>query len=371
MKLKGHVKFVDVDKSQFFATLQKRVSNYFKENGLPKHANLAMGIKTIALLIIYITPFVLLLVLNPPLWISLILWSIMAIGLAGTGMSIMHDMNHGAYFSSKRLNDAFGHLAINLLGASAFNWKFQHNVLHHTYTNIDEMDDDIKDVAMLHFTPHGETKPINRFQHIYAFFIYGLTNLYWVTVKDFLQFAKYIMNGVNKRTRLQNTITFSKITLLKIFYFFIVLVMPTMVFGIPFWEVLLGFVLMQVIGGFILTVVFQLAHQVDEADFPLPNEKGAIENSWAIHQMNTTVNFARKNKLISWYVGGLNFQVEHHLFPAISHIHYPKIAPIVKRTAEEFGVPYLENETLRQAIRSHIAALKKHGRLPNLNEAMG
>ena len=371
MKPKGHVKFVDPDRSQFFATLQKRVRNYFRENEIPRHANAAMVIKTITLLIIYISPFVLLLAFNPPFWVSLILWSIMAVGLAGTGMSIMHDMNHGAYFSSKKLNDAFGHIAINLLGASAFNWKFQHNVLHHTYTNIDEMDDDIKDVAMLHFTPHGETKPINRFQHIYAFLIYGLTNIYWVTVKDFLQFAKYIMNGVNKRTPLQNTLTFSKITLLKIGYFFTMLVLPTVFLGLPFWEVLVGFIVMHLIGGFILTVVFQLAHQVDEADFPLPNDKGQIENCWAIHQMNTTVNFAPRNKLISWYVGGLNFQVEHHLFPSISHIHYPKIAPIVRKTAEEFGVPYLVNDTLGEAVRSHIAALKKHGRLPNLNEAMG
>lgn len=128
---------------------------------------------------------------------------------------------------------------------------------------------------------------------------------------------------------------------------------------------------MHFVAGIVLTVTFQLAHTVEGTSHPLPNEEGVIENNWAIHQMNTTVNFARHNKFISWYVGGLNFQVEHHLFPKISHMHYSEISEIVKSTAEEFGVPYLENKTLWQAIRSHIETLKRFGKLPDLNEAIG
>ena len=96
-----------------------------------------------------------------------------------------------------------------------------------------------------------------------------------------------------------------------------------------------------------------------------------MDNTWAIHQLHTTVNFARKNKWLSWYVGGLNFQVEHHLFPRICHVHYPQIAEIVKATAEEFNVPYLENETFGQAIQSHINTLQRFGKLPSWNEAIG
>jgi linoleoyl-CoA desaturase len=114
--------------------------------------------------------------------------------------------------------------------------------------------------------------------------------------------------------------------------------------------------------------VFQLAHTVEETSHPLPNENGIIENDWAIHQLNTTVNFSRNNKLLSWYVGGLNFQVEHHLFPRICHVHYPEIAPIVKQTAEEFGIPYLEQQYFSKALKSHFAALERFGRLPHPDE---
>ena len=148
------------------------------------------------------------------------------------------------------------------------------------------------------------------------------------------------------------------------------LVVPVMVFGIPFAVVISGFLLMHFAAGLILTTVFQLAHTVEGTSHPLPDQFGNIENSWAIHQVNTTVNFSRHNKWISWYVGGLNFQIEHHLFPRVCHVHYPAIAPIVKQTAEEFGLTYMENETFGAALRSHISTLQRFGRLPSMNEAI-
>jgi linoleoyl-CoA desaturase len=146
--------------------------------------------------------------------------------------------------------------------------------------------------------------------------------------------------------------------------------LPVFIFHIAFVKILLGYLLMQFISGVILTVVFQLAHTVEGTTHPLPNENYTIENNWAIHQMNTTVNFSRHNKLISWYVGGLNFQVEHHLFPNICHVHYPEISEIVKSTAEEFGIPYLENDTFMTALNSHIKAVIQFGKMPNINEAI-
>ena len=163
----------------------------------------------------------------------------------------------------------------------------------------------------------------------------------------------------------------TKIIFEKITYFSILIVLPILIFNISAAQHIAGYVLMQFISGVVLTVIFQLAHTVEETSHPLPNENLIIENDWAIHQMNTTVNFARSNKLISWYVGGLNFQVEHHLFPTICHVHYPEIAHIVKATAEEFHVPYLENKTFGIALKSHIKTLQRFGKMPNLNEAIG
>ena len=369
MNYKGKIKFVNKDKSLFFVTLRKRVDGYFKENQISKNADHSMVIKTITLILAYTVPFILLLTFQPPFWLSMLLWFIMGLGIAGIGMSVMHDAIHGAYSSKKSINAMMGY-TLNLLGGSVFNWRLQHNVLHHTYTNVVEMDEDIQDKLVLRFNPHGKVKRFHQLQWVYAFFFYGILTLYWVLLKDFIQFFKFTKDGVNTNTPAENVVTLTKIVLLKVIYFLFMLVVPTVFLNIPFSEVLAGFVLMHFTAGIVLTVVFQLAHTVEGTTHPRPNESGNIENDWAIHQLNTTVNFSRKSKWISWYVGGLNFQVEHHLFPNICHVHYPNIAPIVKQTAEEFGIPYMENETFMQALHSHIATLQRFGKLPDLNEAI-
>ncbi|MCJ8164509.1 acyl-CoA desaturase [Pontibacter sp. E15-1] len=371
MKLKGKVKFVNKDKSLFFPTLRQRVDAYFTANNLPKSGNASMLTKSILLLLLYLVPFAALLTFTPGLGVSLVLWFVMGIGVAGVAMSVMHDANHGAFSKSKTLNYLMAH-SVNLLGASAFNWKLQHNILHHTYTNVAEMDEDIDDMVFMRFSPHTNVRFYHKLQWAYAFLFYGLLTLYWVTLKDFLQFFRFIKSGVNANSKAKNRVAFAKIIGFKLPYFFCILVAPTLLFGIPFWEVLLGFLLMHFVGGIILSTVFQLAHTVEGTSHPLPCESGIIENDWAIHQLNTTANFARKSKLLSWYVGGLNFQIEHHLFPRICHIHYPDIAGIVKQTAAEFDIPYIESKTLVKAIQSHVSTLHRFGRLhtPNLNEIM-
>ncbi|WP_299758123.1 acyl-CoA desaturase [uncultured Pontibacter sp.] len=369
MKLKGKVKFVSKDKNLFFATLRKRVDAYFKENNIPKTANTAMVVKSVVLLLMYVLPFVAILALQPAWPLSLLLWFVMGLGVAGIGMSVMHDANHGAFSSNKKVNFLMGH-TLNLVGGSAFNWKLQHNILHHTYTNVVEMDEDIQDRLVLRFSPHTKVKFFHKLQWVYAFMFYGLLTLYWVVAKDFVQYGLFIKNGVNVNTASENKSMLLKLVIMKLLYFFVVLAVPTLFFGIPFLEVLLGFLLMHFVAGIILTVVFQLAHTVEGTSHPRPDAHGNIENDWAIHQLNTTVNFSRNNKLLSWYVGGLNFQIEHHLFPRVCHVHYPAIAHIVKETAAEFNIPYLENETFLKAVRSHIATLHRFGRLPNINEAI-
>jgi linoleoyl-CoA desaturase len=369
MKPQNKVKFVNKEKSLFFPTLRKRVDAYFEQNNISRSGNSAMVVKSTVLLAIYILPFVLLLSLQPTFGVSMALWFIMGLGVAGIGMSVMHDANHGAYSSSKTVNSLMGY-TLNLAGGSAENWKLQHNILHHTYTNVVEMDEDIQDRLVLRFSPHTKVKFFHKLQWLYAFGFYGLLTLYWVLAKDFVQYFLFIRKGVNPNSKAENRTFLLKLITMKVLYFFVILAVPTLFFGIPFVQVLLGFLLMHFVAGIILTVVFQLAHTVEGTSHPRPNEHGTIENDWAIHQLETTVNFSRHNKLISWYVGGLNFQIEHHLFPRVCHVHYPAIAEIVKATAEEFGVPYMENKTFLQAVRSHIATLHRFGRLPGLNEAI-
>jgi len=326
--------------------------------------------KTIILMLGYVIPFILMMVFHVTGLAGFFLYAFMGVCVAGIGMSVMHDANHGAYSKKQKVNDWVG-LSLNLLGGSVHNWKLQHNVLHHSFTNIATHDDDIKERLALKFNPHIKTKGVHKYQYIYAFFMYGLITIYWVVAKDLVQMIKFTNQGVNKNSRSENIVLILKMTVMKLLYLAGMIFVPIYVLGFQASFIISGFVLMHFIAGIILTVVFQLAHTVEGTSHPLATESGVVENDWAIHQLNTTVNFSRKNKFISWYVGGLNFQVEHHLFPKICHVHYPAIAPIVKATAEEFGVPYLENETFGQAFMSHVHFLKQLGQMTTMEEAIG
>ena len=135
------------------------------------------------------------------------------------------------------------------------------------------------------------------------------------------------------------------------------------------WTVLLFYFVAAWVGGLILSVVFQLAHCVEGADFPLPDEStSTMDSAWATLQVETTVDFARKSRWVSWFVGGLNFQIEHHLFPRICHVNYPAISKIVEETCQEYGVRYSANETFWGGIVSHFRWLRRMG-LPETPEA--
>ncbi|MFI5202873.1 MAG: fatty acid desaturase family protein [Flavobacteriales bacterium] len=361
-------RFVNESKSAFSATLRKRVHQYFRDHKVSMHANGSMVAKTVILMAMYVLPFAAIFFYNPGNWFLYTVYAVMGFSMAGIGMSIMHDANHGAYSSNANVNRVMGY-ALNLVGGMVYNWKMQHNVLHHNYTNISGVDDDIDDKMVCKFSPHSETKKRHKHQYIYAFLLYCVLTLYWVTLKDFVQYKRYREYGVQKNTRAQDLKNLFSTIFLKLFYFSYILILPVYVGGYSWGSVILGFVILHAICGLILSVVFQLAHCVDETSYPLPNAENKIMEDWAIHQMRTTMNFARESKLISWYVGGLNFQVEHHLFPSICHVHYPAISKIVEETAKEYEVPYLCTRTFGEALRSHIRVLKKFGYKPEFDIA--
>lgn len=362
------IKFIPTDKSAFYPTLKARVDAYFKENGISRHANAAMWVKAAILVGTYLLSFAAIVALQPSYPVALALWAVMGVALAGIGMSVMHDANHSAFSNNERVNWWMGH-TLNLCGGSTHNWKLQHNILHHTYTNITHVDEDIQDRLVLKFSPHTKVKWYHRFQWLYATFFYGLLTLYWVVAKDLVQFAQFGANGTDAGKPAARRMTLARILVVKLAYFALFIALP-IALGIAWWQVVTGFLLMHMVAGMILTLVFQLAHSVEGTDHPLPDANGVIDNDWAIHQLQTTVNFSPRNKLLSWYVGGLNYQIEHHLFSRVAHVHYPALSPIVQRTAEEFGLVYQVNPTLLGALRSHYNLLQRVG-LPDMNEAIG
>ncbi len=361
MEQKKRVKFVNKDKTQFLKTLKQRVDNYFTDNNIDKQANATMIFKSVVLLSMYLMPLIAMYVFNPlPAWAIMIGYIIAGFGVAGVGMGVMHDANHGAYSHNKYVNMILGG-TLNILGGFDVNWRLQHNILHHTYTNITHVDEDIEQRLKMRWSPFFKWHPVQKYQHVYAFFAYCLATISWVLMKDYKQFFTYSRNGVSKASRSQYYWDLFKLIFFKVVYVFYMIIIPIWVLGYSAGLIFGGFMLMHAIGGFVLSTVFQLAHVVEGAEFPMPNEKGEIENEWAIHQLQTTADFGHNNKLLTWYAGGLTHQIEHHIFPDICHIHYPKIAHIVEETANEFGVPYINNSGYFSALASHIRMLKKFG----------
>lgn len=355
------IRFNHKDRPDFHKVLRKRVNKHFKDNNISKYANTGMVFKTVFMISLYIIPFILMLtVFSSSSWGVIGMWFLMSLGLAGIGLSVMHDANHGAYSKNQNVNKALGYL-LNILGGSDLNWRIQHNVLHHTYTNIENYDEDI-DTQVFRMSPTQKLKPLHKFQAYYATFFYGLMTFYWLVSKDIEGVVRY-----NKKDLLKGQgTTFRKamitIIIQKIVYVAVFLILPLIVLNVSALTTVLGFLMMHFIGGVILAYIFQPAHVVEETDFYVPDENLSVESNWAIHQLRTTSDFAQNSKLFSWYVGGLNFQIEHHLFPNICHVHYKDISKIVKETAEEYGVPYYSHPTFYVALKSHFTLLNRLGK---------
>ena len=352
------------DSLKFFRTLNSRVNNYFKENNLERTGNWKLHLKTIVMFSIFLAPYFFLLAMDMPFWVYLLLNVVIGVGMAGIGMNVMHDGNHGAYSSKSWVNKFMGG-TIYILAGNVYNWQVQHNVLHHTYTNIHGHDEDLDAGRIIRFTKDAKWYSFHKFQHYYSVFLYGLLTFNWSLTTDFKQMKGYLKRKLSYGAVKSPKLLWTTLVITKVIYFSIWIVTP-LAMGIPWWKIILGFFVMHYTAGLILSIVFQLAHVIEDTTNPKPNEEGEMENTWAIHQLFTTVNFAPKNWLVNWYTGGLNHQIEHHLYPNISHIHYGKIAKIVKETAKECNLPYHEYRTMRSAVIAHFKHLREMGRQPQL-----
>jgi linoleoyl-CoA desaturase len=357
------VKFAKANQDDFFSTLNMRVQEYFTVNKLSRNANPLMIFKIVFYISIFTGSYLILILNSNPLWLQFILWAVIGFFTAFVGVNISHDAIHGSLSRHKKMNQFLSY-SFNIIGANAYMWGIMHNIVHHTYTNIEGHDEDITSVPFLRMSPHQKLRKIHRYQYWYAFLFYGLGSLSWVFVKDYVKFfKKKIGNYENKK---HPRIEYFNLFFFKLVYYTIFLVLPMIFINALWWQVLLGFLVLHFCEGITMAIVFMLAHEVEQTQFPLPDERGNIQNSWAVHQLYTTADFGRESRLLSFFCGGLNFQVEHHLFPRICHTHYKPISDIVKKTAEEYSLRYNANPSFGGAILSHIRFLKKLGRMKTL-----
>jgi len=345
----------------FFQSLKDAADNYFSGKGVRRTGDRRLYIKTIVLFTIALTLYLVLILLSMPAWTFILLSCLLGFTSACIGFNVMHDANHGSYSASERINNLLG-LSLNALGGNSFIWKFKHNVIHHTYPNVDGVDDDIAKSPFIRMCSTQPWMPAHRVQHIYTPVLYAISSILWVLFQDF---EKYFRRKINQTALAEMKPNDHLIFWLsKVLYIFFYVVIPVIMIGWTKW--LLFFLSLHIGLGFTLAIVFQLAHVVEETTFefaPL-DETTRIENEWAIHQVKTTSNFSPNSLVISWLVGGLNYQVEHHLFPRVSHVHYPALSKIVKEQCKEFDLPYNCIPSFREAVASHFRLIRLLGKKP-------
>ena len=288
-----------------------------------------------------------------------ICYAFLGILLALIGMNIMHDRVHGAYTKS-RIWNAVLEFSLLFIGSESAIWKIEHNMLHHGFTNVEEIDQDINPRFLFRFSSNQPLRWFHRFQAFYAPLLYGLLLFEWLSIKDFMKIKEYSDLKLIS-TRRKAWILGMQIFIKKLIFHCLFLGIPLWLIPVSSWFIILGYCLMLFIGGLLMTLIFQLAHVVPLVQFSKA-ETTEIKTDFFSYQLLTTANFATQNKFVNWIFGGLNHQIEHHLFPGICHVHYPSIAPLVEESARRFGLPYYSNESLFTAIKAHFHFLRTLGK---------
>ncbi len=344
--------------NSFHRELRRRVEAEFKRSGTRQRDSAQMYLKTAIILSVFALAYAALVFLADTWWQGLLLGLVLGIAMAAIGFNIMHDGGHQAYSERRWVNRLMA-LALDLVGGSSYIWQWKHARFHHTWVNVTGHDSDIDLGVLGRLSPQQPRRPWHRWQHLYLWPLYGVTAIRWHLYGDFRDMVTGTV-GERPFDRPKGWDLAGFVGGKLVFF--------TLAFGLPLFfhspgTVLLFYALVSAVAGVLLALVFQMAHVVEEAAFPLPDASGSrMETPWAIHQLQTTVDFARGNRVLGWLIGGLNFQVEHHLFPRISHVHYPLVARVVEDTCREFGVTYREHRTFGAGIASHYRLLRRLGR---------
>ncbi len=341
----------------FQLELRRRVDEYFRTTGRRQRDCWQMYLKTIILLTSFAASYVVLVFLVQTWWHGVLLAILLGLSAAGLGLNVQHDGGHQAYSNYVWVNKLMA-MTLELIGGSSYLWRWKHVVFHHTYVNITGHDTDIDLGILGRLTPHQKRLAYHQWQDLYLWPLYGLLAIKWQLVDDFHKFIRGRISAQRfPRPNGWELVIF--VTGKAIF--------STVAFGIPLLfhsvgVVLIYYVIVGLVAGTVLSVVFQVAHCVEEAEFPLPREEtGRIERAWAVHQAETSVDFSRHSRVVAWLLGGLNFQIEHHLFPRICHVNYPAISRMVEETCRDFGIKYAEHTSFRAGMVSHFRWLRRMG----------
>jgi len=344
--------------NNFHTDLKKRINAYFDQLGKSTTGNFSLYFKAAVLGVCLVGLYTHLVFFTPHAAIAIFECVLLGGVISAIGFNVMHDGGHGSFSKNKWVN-RMAAFSLNILGGNSFIWNTKHNIIHHSYTNVDGVDDDIDIQPFLRMSSNQKRLKMHKYQHVYFWGLYAMLYILWIFLLDY---NKYFTSRVGEvPLKKMSTLDHVNFWFFKLLHAFIFIALPIYMTSVAAWAI--GFLVTATVTGLLISIVFQLAHTVEHTTFPVANiDTNKIENEWAIHQVNTTANFATHSRVVSWLVGGLNFQIEHHLFPKISHVHYPAVSKIVRQACADHGIRYIEYPRVRLAIASHVTFLKHLGR---------
>lgn len=345
----------------FQRELRRRVDAYFVDNGIDKTADRAMWLKVAFWLVASAGLFAATILLPIPAIAAIALWTVCGFCLAVIEMNVGHDAIHGSLSKHKRVNALFS-WTFDCLGASSATWRIAHNLVHHTYTNVPGVDTDVEPGPLLRFHTEAKRYPWHRAQAVYAWALYCLVSVLWVYQRDFA----LILQRHPRTGRRHPLSAWVALFVGKAMHIGIFLVVPLLFSAQSTTTTLLGYLGFHVAAGLTLSVVFQLAHVVEGVRSIRPVDDAHLPYGFMAHELMTTANFGT-SPVLTFFTGGLDHQVEHHLFPSICHTHYAALSPIVAACAREHGLPYLHSGSFVAACVSHTRMLHRLGRGEDTN----
>ncbi len=345
--------------SPFFNSLNKDVELLIQRNNYLVKARRLLWIKMIFYVSLHLSCYVILYALPHTSLVSFIL-NYVCIGLSGIllAFNVSHDACHGTFSKSKKVNYWLYHLSFNTQGTNAYLWKVRHTASHHLFPNVDGCDADIDNNPMIRLSPQHPIRRHQKFQHLYALFIYCIYTLHWFLFKDLLYLTqKKVANLGDKKYPLKEWILFF---VWKTVYVFLLLVLPVLM-GYPFEKIIIAFFVMHIADSLFFIHSLIATHLCMETQFPRPDKDGFLPHDYFTHQLATSLDFSPNNLFFNWVFGGFNSHAAHHLYPKLPHTIYPYITPLIEKKAIEFNVQY-NRLTLIKAIKSHYKYLKIMGR---------
>lgn len=352
-------KYISKDSPDFILKqIKEKADGYFLTHNYTKNGNGYLVLKFIAQLLLVAGSVYWVFHASTPLFLCLAYISA-GFTLLVLGINFGHDGAHGCLTGNKKFDGTLFQLIYAIQGLGGYMWQIRHNSAHHIFPNVYDRDSDLEMSPLILLNPKQTSKPIHKYQHIYAPFLYVFVTLIWIFVEDFVILIR--KDSANAKIKKIPTIEWVKIVAIKLIYLLNFIVLPVLTTKFGWMDVIVAFFVMHFVVSVFLTFTFFISHHIQEISYVRANEDThVIENSWLSHQINTTIDFHPKSYIAHFIFGGFNTHIAHHIFPEICHIHYPTLTQIIKETLEENKVGHwYKSFTFLQGMRSHILHLKR------------